>query len=120
MDALSIYAAGCSCRAIQRAVADCLSSLSSFNKQDYAGLKAMDLLKAFSSLARMAGLTGLPSHPLMRRVICPGLSGANSCCPVLHACTVVFPSPWHNAIDHCWHHRCACGSSAVHRVPKRL
>ena len=64
MDALSLFAEGGRCRAIQRAAADCLRSLSSFTKQDYAGLKAMEVLKVFSSLARLAALTGkLPSQP---------------------------------------------------------
>lgn len=62
MDALSLFAEGGRCRAIQRAAADCLRSLSSFTKQDYAGLKAMEVLKVFSSLARSARLTGMPSH----------------------------------------------------------
>ena len=71
MDALSPHATGSRCRTVQRAIADCLSSLRSFTKQDYAGLKALDVLKVFSSLAGMARLTG-----------------SGSCRPVLRACTV--------------------------------
>lgn len=62
MDALAPHAEGRSrCRAIQRAAADSLGCLSALTKQDYAGMKALEVLKVFSSLARLARLTGVPS-----------------------------------------------------------
>ncbi len=88
MDALSPHATGSRCRTVQRAIADCLSSLRSFTKQDYAGLKALDVLKVFSSLAGMARLTGMPYYPHVRLVTHSRLSGSGSCRPVLRACTV--------------------------------
>ncbi len=66
MDALGSHAEGGECRVVQKAAADCLEGMSSFTKQDYAGMKAMEVLKVFSSLARLAALTGkLPSQPAM-------------------------------------------------------
>ena len=58
MDALALYAEGSKCAATQRAACDCLSSLESVSKHDFAAMKVLEVLKVFSSLASLARHTG--------------------------------------------------------------
>jgi len=61
MGALVLYAEGGKCAATQRAACDCLSGLESVSKADYAAMKVLEVLKVFSSLARLARHTGTDS-----------------------------------------------------------
>jgi len=61
MKALVSYTEGGICAATQRAAYDCLSGLESVSKADYAAMKVLEVLKVFSSLARLARHTGTDS-----------------------------------------------------------
>ena len=70
MNALAPHAEGGSgCRAIQRAARDSTGCLSAFTKQDYAGMKALEVVKVLSSLARLARLAGTPSPSLQDNAV---------------------------------------------------
>ena len=100
MDALGPHAEGGECRAIQKAAADCLEGLSSFTKQDYAGMKAMEVLKVFSSLACLAALTGTARHIARYTFHCPGLQA-------LSAATI------HSGTPQGQQHQAHCGAGLV-------